>query len=204
MANSGSKFTSHRARARGLEICAVTDVICNPRLWRRCGCCSGRIRCTVELCWSARILTDNIVITFWPRTWIPKHPIFSALNPDKAICLLLRVRVVLNFHARLAGVLYDIVQRHNLVVPNKVVVGAVSVGTIGDVVAEGEDALELADWWTVPLVPLTTGFQCLSWGGTTSNFADQVSTVFALPPSKDVCVSEDKNCTYVLGKGAQN
>ena len=199
MANSGSKSISHRARARAsLEKGAVTDVICNPRLWRRCGCCSGRIRCTVELCWSARILTDNIVVTFWPRTWISKHPIFSALNPDKTICFLFRVCVVLNFHARLAGVLYDIIQRHNLVVPNKVVVGAVGVGQIGDVVAEGEDALELADWWTVRLVPLTTGFQGLSWVGTTSNFTDQVSTIFAFPPLKNICVFEHNSKIYLV------
>ena len=136
-----SNSISYPISARGLEICARADVICNIRLWCCCGgCCSG-IRCTVEICWSAGILTDNIVVTFRPRTWVSKHPIFSTLNPDQAICLLLCVRLILNLHAGFAGVLHNIVQRHNLVVPNKVVVGAVGVGSVGDVVAEGEDAL---------------------------------------------------------------
>ena len=69
----------------------------------------------------------------------------STLNPDKAVRLFLRIGLILNFHASLAGVLYNIVQGHNLVVPIKVVVGAVCVGSVSDVVTEGEDALELAE-----------------------------------------------------------
>ena len=142
------------------------------------GCCVG---CAVKICWCPRVLTSNTVVTFWPRSWISEHPVLPTLDPDKTVRLHLCVRGILDFHAGLTRVLNDIIQRHHFSVPNKVVVGAVLVGNVGDVVAEGEDALELVDGRTVRLVPQATCLQRLSGRVPASDLPDQVTTIFALP-----------------------
>ena len=147
-------------------------------LCRGGGCC---VRCAVKICWCPRVLTSNTVVTFWPRIWISEHPVLPTLDPDKTIRLHLCIRGILDFHAGLTGVLNDIIQRHHFSVPNKVVVGAVLVGNVGDVVAVGEDALELVDGRTVRLVPQATCLQRLSGRVPASDLADQVTAIFALP-----------------------
>ena len=77
--------------------------------------------------------------------------------------------------------MHDIVQRHHIVVPDKVVVGAVRIRNISDVVAEGEDALQLVDGRTIGLVPKASRFQRLPCRLPASDLTDQVAAVFAFP-----------------------